>query len=217
MRSLLTMSLAGGVVLAVSQAPGPDAAATVTVPATSQVSATVRTVQAQGSTGEKWRVRGMAAGDQTVPGLGARKQQLRDAGANVQDIAVAMMESDDMTSSYDYGDNKIEGATNFGIFKQNWAMLAASNTDLRNMGRRAAGQKLNTDLRADIAAMHNSRDSYGDRWADGQRNGADGLADPTSEEVKNYRAALWFTQKKLYANPELQRDDTRIWVDVPAI
>lgn len=90
---------------------------------------------------------------------------------------------------------------------------AAISTDRRDHRERST----NNDLRADIAAMHTSRDFYEDQWADGHRNGADGFANPESKEVKDYRAALWFTQKKIYANPELLRNDTRVYVNVPRL
>lgn len=62
-------------------------------------------------------------GSYTVGGLGARKQAVLNAGGNTLDLAIAMLETDDMGTGYVYGDAKTDDAANFGIFKQNWGML----------------------------------------------------------------------------------------------
>lgn len=62
-------------------------------------------------------------GSYTISGLGTRKQQVTAAGANTLGLAVAMLETDTMSSDYTYGDGKTEDSANFGIFKQNWGML----------------------------------------------------------------------------------------------
>ena len=79
-------------------------------------------------------------GSYTVSGLGARKQAILNAGGNTLDIAIAMLETETMTTDYAYGtcllamcgrvtdqrttgDNKQNDAANFGLFKQNWGML----------------------------------------------------------------------------------------------
>lgn len=84
-----------------------------------------------------------AAGDKgsyTVSGLGSRKQAILDAGGNTLDLAIAMLETEDMQTDYPYGkhstaqaggpctnitvgDNKSGDSANFGVFKQNWGML----------------------------------------------------------------------------------------------
>jgi hypothetical protein len=62
-------------------------------------------------------------GSYAVPGLGARKGQVLAAGGTTLDLAIAMLETENMGTDYDYGDNKDFDAANFGIFKQNWYML----------------------------------------------------------------------------------------------
>lgn len=61
---------------------------------------------------------GKGCGVYQVNGLGARKQAVRNAGGNVLDLAIAMMETEGMTTNYAYGDNKSGDSANFGIFKQ---------------------------------------------------------------------------------------------------
>jgi hypothetical protein len=44
-------------------------------------------------------------GSYTVSGLGARKQQITNAGGTTLDLAIAMMETETMQTNYAYGDN----------------------------------------------------------------------------------------------------------------
>jgi hypothetical protein len=46
------------------------------------------------------------SGSYTVSGLGARKQAVISAGGNVFDIAIAMLETENMKTDYTYGDGK---------------------------------------------------------------------------------------------------------------
>lgn len=62
-------------------------------------------------------------GSYNVPGLGARKQAILGAGGNTLDLAIAMLETENMQTNYAYGDNKVDDSANFGLFKQNWGML----------------------------------------------------------------------------------------------
>jgi hypothetical protein len=55
--------------------------------------------------------------------LGQRKAAVTAAGGNDLSLAVGMLETDNMQATYTYGDGKTQDAANFGIFKQNWAML----------------------------------------------------------------------------------------------
>ncbi|KAF7586039.1 hypothetical protein BBP40_009637 [Aspergillus hancockii] len=65
-------------------------------------------------------------GSSTVPNLGAKKQAILKAGGNSLDIAIAMLEIEDMNADhYPYGDAKTKDAANFGLFKQNWGQLRA--------------------------------------------------------------------------------------------
>lgn len=42
-------------------------------------------------------------GEETIPGLGARKQEVLGQGADSLDLAIAMLETTTMTTDYDYG------------------------------------------------------------------------------------------------------------------
>ncbi len=47
-----------------------------------------------------------SSGSYTYAGLGARKKAIMAAGGNVFDIAIAMLETENMQTNYPYGDNK---------------------------------------------------------------------------------------------------------------
>jgi hypothetical protein len=62
-------------------------------------------------------------GSQIIPGLGLRKQEVLNAGGDTLDLAIAMLETNEMSTDYIFGDGKTQDAANFGIFKQNWGMI----------------------------------------------------------------------------------------------
>lgn len=55
---------------------------------------------------EERKLFGRDSGSYTVSGLGARKKAVIAAGGNVFDIAIAMLETETMTTDYTYGDGK---------------------------------------------------------------------------------------------------------------
>jgi len=71
----------------------------------------------------------------TVSGLSARKKAITAAGGETLDLAVAMLENEDMKADYTYGDGKKDDSANFGVFKQNWYMI-------RNSGRASSPARL---------------------------------------------------------------------------
>ncbi|MGW4897276.1 carbohydrate-binding domain-containing protein [Kitasatospora sp. NPDC004240] len=163
---------------------------------------------------------GMTCGSYDIGGLGARKAQVRAAGANSLDLAVAMLESDRMSTDYPYGDNKSGDAANFGIFKQNWLMLrsACGGFSGQTQSQYNNGAVLNGDLGRDISCLHQSQGHYGlDTWFAGHRNGASGLSNPRTADIANYRAAIYWIKAQLDANSANLGNDTRFWVQVPAI
>ncbi|MBU4214740.1 MAG: hypothetical protein KJ792_08805 [Actinobacteria bacterium] len=163
---------------------------------------------------------GMSCGAHLVDGLGARKAQVLAAGATTQELAVAMLESEAMTSDYVIGDGKAGDAANFGVFKQNWLMLrtACSTFTGRTAEQWSAGAALNPDLAADVACLQQTEAFYGvDAWFAGHRGGADGLATPGTADIASYRTAVEWIAEQLDADPANLGNDVRFWVDVPAI
>jgi len=199
-------------------------------------------------------------GSYTVPGLGSRKQAVTSAGGTSLDLAVAMLETDGMTTDYAYGDNKSGDSANFGIFKQNWGMLrecasrfrGQPNYDYNNgnvlklvnlicvphptalpwaaleRSQLPMPYLLNpiTDvlptsswyLNADVTARRECQNYYGyDKWFAGHRNGASGLSNPNTQDITNYKTAVQWIQSQIDSDSRFRTDDTRFWVDVPAI
>ncbi|MEU8512828.1 carbohydrate-binding domain-containing protein [Kitasatospora sp. NPDC048722] len=163
---------------------------------------------------------GMSCGSYLVSGLGSRKSQVRAAGATSLDLAIAMLESDRMAADYPYGDDKSWDAANFGIFKQNWLMLRTSCGQFS--GQSAAqydnGAALNSGLGQDVSCLHQSQNHYGlDTWFAGHRAGASGLSNPDTTDISHYKAAVYWIKAQLDSNSAHLGNDTRFWVQVPAI
>ncbi|KAJ5150400.1 uncharacterized protein N7500_010589 [Penicillium coprophilum] len=170
----------------------------------------------------KFAIRADDRGNETISGLGARKQEVVGAGGNTRDLAIAMLETKTMTTDYTYGDGKVGDATNFGIFKQNWYVLRHSASEF--LGQSVAevdnGAILNTssDLGKDIQARHEGEDHYGfEIWFSGHRNGESGIKNPGTSDINAYIDAIAWIQQQIESDEKYQSDDTRFWVDVQAI
>ncbi|CAO3674043.1 unnamed protein product [Rhizopus stolonifer] len=160
------------------------------------------------------------SGSYPVNGLGQRKQEILHNGGGVWDLAIAMLETEDLKTDYAYGDNKSGDSTNFGIFKQNWFMLRTSASQFKGQtaGQVKNGEILNRDLKADIKARQDSQNYYGaDKWFAGHRNGQSGLSQPHTQDIENYKNGVNWIHDQLASNKKYLSDDTRFWVDVVAI
>ncbi|EIE76409.1 hypothetical protein G6F46_000136 [Rhizopus delemar] len=159
-------------------------------------------------------------GSYTVSGLGKRKQEILNNGGGVWDIAIAMLETEDLTTNYPYGDNKSGDSTNFGIFKQNWFMLRHSTSQFNGQSASdvSNGAILNRDLKADIKARQESQNFYGaDRWFGGHRNGETGLNNYQTSDINDYKNGVNWIHDQLASDKKYLSDDTRFWVDVTPI
>ncbi|RDI23127.1 hypothetical protein [Lentzea flaviverrucosa] len=163
---------------------------------------------------------GMRCGSYSISGLGSRKQQVRSAGGNVLDLAVAMLETERMNTNYPYGDNKRDDAANFGIFKQNWYMLRSKCDRFRGQttSQWNNGAALNSTLSADISCLHQSQNAYGMTvWFGGHRNGQTGINNPHTSDINGYKTAIYWIRDQLNSNSANLSNDTRFWVDVRPI
>ncbi|EEU33800.1 uncharacterized protein NECHADRAFT_89135 [Fusarium vanettenii 77-13-4] len=161
-------------------------------------------------------------GRYTVSGLGARKQAILNAGGNTLDIAIAMLEDENMQTNYKYGDGKTDDAANFGLFKVNWGMLRVCASRAGFVGQTKDqwnnGAKLNSDIYADVASRWDCQNYYGyNMWFAGHRNGATGLSNPNTEDIKFYRESVEWIQSQIDSDTKYKSDDTRFWVDVTPI
>ncbi|KEY73073.1 hypothetical protein S7711_06146 [Stachybotrys chartarum IBT 7711] len=161
-------------------------------------------------------------GSYTVSGLSSGKQAILNAGGNTLDLAIAMLETERMTTDYAYGDNKSDDAANFGVFKQNWGMLRVCASRAGFVGQSQSewnnGATLNRDIYADVAARWDCQEYYGyDRWFAGHRNGASGLENPDTDDIRTYKSAVQWIQSQIDSDSRYRTDDTRFWVDVTPI
>ncbi|MEV7179753.1 carbohydrate-binding domain-containing protein [Kitasatospora sp. NPDC093679] len=182
-------------------------------------SCVVRTGSGSGS-GSSACPSGATCGSYNVGGLGSRKQQVRNAGGSSLDLAVAMLETERMDTAYPYGDNKSGDAANFGMFKQNWLMLRSACAQFggQGAGQYNNGAALNSSLGQDVSCLHQSQGHYGlDTWFAGHRNGASGLSSPNTADIAAYKAAVYWIKAQLDADSANLGNDTRFWVQVPAI
>ncbi|KAJ5558059.1 hypothetical protein N7535_009549 [Penicillium sp. DV-2018c] len=163
-------------------------------------------------------------GTEIISGLGARKQAVLDAGGNTRDLAIAMLETTNMSTDYTYVDSKGDGktgdGTNFGIFKQNWYMLRHSASQFLGKSEKQVddGAVLNSNLEQDIQARHEGEAHFGyETWFSGHRNGQSGVENPGTDDIKTYTSAVAWIQQQIESDTKYQSDDTRFWVDVEAI
>ncbi|KAK2759079.1 hypothetical protein FQN54_003178 [Arachnomyces sp. PD_36] len=159
-------------------------------------------------------------GNETIAGLGARKQEVLAAGADTLDLAIAMLETTNMGTDYPYGDDKDTDAANFGIFKQNWGMLRVCSSQFK--GQTEAewndGAVLNEDLTADITARHECESFYGqETWFSGHRNGESGLQNPGTPDIQAYTEGVMWIQQQIDSDEKYLSDDTRFWADIVPI
>ncbi|KAL2847648.1 hypothetical protein BJX68DRAFT_268043 [Aspergillus pseudodeflectus] len=159
-------------------------------------------------------------GNETVAGLGSRKEEVVNAGGNTRDLAIAMLETTTMTTDYTYGDGKTGDGTNFGIFKQNWYMLRNSASEFlgQTVEQVDKGAILNSNLGKDIQARHDGEEYFGyDTWFSGHRNGESGVNNPGTDDINAYIDAVAWIQEQIESDEKYLSDDTRFWVDVQAI
>ncbi|KAJ9486230.1 hypothetical protein VN97_g7116 [Penicillium thymicola] len=164
--------------------------------------------------------RGDKQGSYIVHGLGDRKQEILKAGGNTRDIAIAMLETNNMTTDYKFGDGKSGDGTNYGVFKQNWFILRNSASEFQGLsvGDVKKGIVLNHDLAKDIKARHDGEEKYGyEKWYSGHRNGETGLKHPGTDDIKAYMSAIKWIQQQLESDKKFLTDDTRFFVQVVAI
>src|SRR5690606_6612767 len=103
-----------------------------------------------------------------VDGIAERKQAITAAGASIDFLASAMMETDDLTTNYPRGDNKSGDAFNAGLCKQNLAMIRSCHPAIQSESQ---AEVMNTDLALDIQVYGECRAQFGDNWYYGHRQG----------------------------------------------
>lgn len=162
----------------------------------------------------------MECGSYTIAGFGTRKQQIFGSGATTLDLAVAMLETNTMQATYPYSDGKTGDAANFGIFKQNWYMLRTACRRFSGgvSNSYPGGAVLNNSLSTDVTCLHQSQNYYGiNLWFAGERDGQTGLSSPNLPTIIMYKTAVYWIQSQLMSQSTNRSNNTRFWVQVPAI
>ena len=90
------------------------------------------------------------SGSYTFAGLGARKKQVTAAGADSFNLAIAMLETEKMDTSYPYDDKKQNNAANFGIFGQNWGVAPRLLRKVQRAGSNGLEQWRGIEVRCSL-------------------------------------------------------------------
>jgi hypothetical protein len=151
-----------------------------------------------------------------VGGLGANKRAYNNAGGHRSFTASAMMETEQMTTNYAYGDNKTYDAFNAGACKQNWGMARVCHSAWNNLGSGDYNTMaaMNSNKSLDVQVYYECRNYYGNNWFAGHRNGSSGLANPNTQDIQNFIEGYNWTYNNI---ADHLSDDVRFWVSIPAI
>jgi hypothetical protein len=159
---------------------------------------------------------GLDCGCEIISGLGRNKQAYKDAGANLDFLASAMMETKKMDTNYTYGDGKKGFMFNAGATKQNWRMMKQCNTEWKYLGENdyAYSDDLNWNRSFDVQVYKKCRAFWGDKWFAGHRSGQTGLDNPNTRDNNTFKNAHAWIKKMLQNN---QTNDVRFYVrNLPA-
>ena len=79
-----------------------------------------------------------------------------------------------------------------------------------------AGAALNNNLSWDIQCLHDGQNHYElYNWFAGQRGGLNGLNNPGTTDINNYRNAVYWIQSQI--DNGHQTDDIRFWAKIPSV
>ncbi|MBC8085410.1 MAG: hypothetical protein H7Z21_19600 [Hymenobacter sp.] len=155
-----------------------------------------------------------------VVGLGGSKQAYVKAGATLNFLASAMMETDKMSTDYPDGSGKRMDSFNAGAAKQNWYMIRTSYPAFRGLQAKDYGRarQLNSNRKVDVAVYHAAIKRYGlDRFLAGHRNGQTGTSNPNTRDINRFRAAFRWTRDRIGSNSAYRINRVRFWVRVPEL
>lgn len=157
-------------------------------------------------------------GSYTISNYHNNKNAALSAGANSAEFAIGMLETDSMSSNYTYGDGKSGDAANFGFMKNNWYMYRQSVSNFRgqsssqyNNGAIANGNYGNAVSFCNQCISHFGWTSF---W-EVQRGGQGRIGNWNADTAEYYNAIAWIQAQ--VTNNNAWHNDTRYWVNVPAI
>ena len=147
-------------------------------------------------------------------------------------LAIAMVETFNLLSTYDFGDNKQDDAANFGIYKMNWGMIQKCPSAMA-IGADAAevGPKINADpalaTKILLEAMqiwsinppepnHPVANNF---WA-GHRQGSTGLNNGDGvnwDDIQDYYLGVQVLKAKCDGDSDVWTSGVRYYVDIDPI
>lgn len=157
-----------------------------------------------------------------VPGLGANKKAILDAGASQSAadqsyvqylLASAMIETALSDTNYPLGDNKTGDSFNAGVAKQNLGMIKVCHPAIQTTAQATA---MNSNRALDVQVYVECRKYYGSSWWAGHRNGSSGISNPNTPDIQNFKAGEDWTNQMIQSGNH-QCDNVRFWVSLPAI
>jgi hypothetical protein len=168
-------------------------------------------------------IAGMRHGCMIVPGLGLNKSLYIAAGADLDFLASAMIETPQMDpASYPKGDfktdnrgnkvPKINDDFNAGACKQNWGMMRQVYGPWKSMKpeQYETCYELTQNRSLDVAIYKQSMLQFGERkFLAGHRNGSTGLAFPNTQDINNFIAAWHWTKDRIASDPDYRTNDVR--------
>jgi hypothetical protein len=160
--------------------------------------------------------------------LGANKRSYLQAGADLNFLASAMMETKWMhPGTYRDGDTfpdgtpKIEDDYNAGACKQNWGMMRVGYGPWRHLKAsdyKPYAESLNYHRRLEVTVYKHCMRHFGERmFLAGHRGGSKGLASPHTTDINNFITAWKWTKRHIAANPAFRTNDVRFWAKLPNI
>jgi len=168
----------------------------------------------------------MEHGSENISGLGRNKQAYIAAGADLDFLASAMMETKAMDpASYPRGDQlkgvpKVKDDFNVGACKQNWGMMRPVYFPWKKLGPNdyLTAVALNYDKNLDVLIYKLCLRSYGQtRFLAGHRNGSTGLDSPNTPDINNFIRAWRWTRSLLDSDSNNLTNDVRFFVVLPPI
>jgi hypothetical protein len=128
-----------------------------------------------------------------------------------------MMETEYMNTNYPYGDHKTGDAFNAGLAKQNWFLSKRCHAPWvgKAANEYATMAVLNSDSRLDIQVYHECRAMFpGRKFFASHRNGETGFNNPYTGDIDRFIESYEWTLAHVGGH---MNDDTRFWVQIPAI
>jgi hypothetical protein len=162
----------------------------------------------------------------------ATKSAIQKSLGGTLQLAIAMVETANLLSTYDFGDNKQDDAANFGIYKMNWGMIRQCPSAIA-IGVDAAivGPKINGDpalatqilLEAmqmwSINSPEPNHPVANNFWA-GHRQGSTGLNNVDGADwadIQDYYLGVQVLKAKCDGDTEIWTSSVRYYVDIDPI